>query len=107
MSFTPRFSMNDFSNWFANQNGVEDFFQIQKTSLNPLDKFVGGIAHPKVSKNKLLETVVSSHDKEEVICEFKRNGGVIVDTNQKNLCIKLENGMDFEMPRFCVKVTKS
>lgn len=107
MGCAPRFSMSDFKNWFAKQGDVEQFFELQEEKSDPLAKFIGHEARPKVSKNKLLEKIeATSGDIHELIHEFCEDGGTISDVNGKNLCIETEGG-HFEMPRFCVKVLRS
>jgi len=106
MGHAPKFNFNEFKDWFSQQGDVEKFFEIDKEDANPLSKFVGHDATPKVSKNKLLETVESaSGDEFELITEFCEDGGVITDVNGKNLCIETDGG-SFELPRFCVKVLR-
>lgn len=106
MSHAPRFSMSEFQKWFSKQDDVKNFFEIQEENANPLAKFVGHEARPKVSKNKLLEKIEeASGDEYELIHEFCEDGGSISDVNGKNLCIETEGG-HFELPRFCVKVLR-
>lgn len=103
MGYAPRFHMNEFAKFFSKEE--EQFFDIKEEKVDPLSKFVGHTARAKVSKNKLLETIESPKgDSDELIQEFCENGGIITNTNGKNLCIETEDGGSFEIPRFCIRI---
>lgn len=108
MGYAPKFNINEFAKFFSKEEKVKQFFDIKEEEVDPLSKFVGHNARAKVSKNKLLETIESpSGDSMEIIQDFCQNGGVITNTNGKNLCIETDNGDSFELPRFCVKILQN
>jgi hypothetical protein len=95
------FSMDQFKKWLSEQDQVKE-----TPKESPLNKFVGHMAHAKVSRRKLLEKIEeASNDEFELIEEFRNEGGQIYDVNGAHLCIETDGGT-FEIPRFCVKIVR-
>jgi len=83
---------------------MEEFFELNQEESNPLDKYIGESARPKVGKNKFLDRIQEASTEEfELVEDFFENGGDIIDTNDENLCIEVGSGT-FEIPAFCVKI---
>lgn len=99
-------SIHDFRKWFSEQNDLNHFFNTQKESSSPYDKFVGKRAKSKVGESKLLERVETEDDIHVIVESFLTSGGTVVGIDGKNLQIETKEGI-FLVPRFCVKVRKS
>ena len=97
----PRFSLQDFKEFLSKDEDMKKFFEISPSS----DDDISGVeAMPKVSKKKILENIeVETGDVDEVVEEFMKNGGSIVESEGKKYLITTESG-DFRIPMFCVGI---
>lgn len=102
MTDRPR-SLSDFKNWFSDQNGMSDFFSFNE---DPNEKYIGNPVKSKVSEGKLLEKVECSDDAEQLIAEFKADGGTVIAIEGKRVHVEVDSG-EFFIPRFCVKIKKT
>ena len=100
MSHRP-LSLSDFKNWFSEQQGMSDFFEIS----NAEDKYVGNRVRPKVSEEKMLERIETDDDADQLIQEFIEEGGVVTGVEGKQIYIETSSG-EFSLPRFCVKIRR-
>ena len=95
-------SISDFKDWFSDQQGMSDFFNIQ----DPNEKYIGNPVKPKVSEGKLLEKIECEDDAEQLVAEFKAKGGTVLFVEGKKVHVEVESG-EFLIPRFCVKIKKT
>jgi hypothetical protein len=93
-------SLKDFKNWLAGQQGMSNFFNIEKDAL---DEVIGKPVKSKVSQKKMLEKIETTDDAEALIEEFIKNGGTVLSIEGKMVNIEVESG-EFSLPRFCVKI---
>ena len=98
-------SISDFKNWFSDQKGMSDFFNFQ---ADPNEKYIGNPVKPKVSEGKLIERIECEDEDnaEQLIAEFRVNGGTVVSIEEKKVCVEVDSG-EFLIPRFCVKIKKT
>ncbi len=96
-------SISDFKNWFSDQKGMSDFFNFQ---ADPNEKYIGNPVKPKVSEGKLLERIECEEDAEQLIAEFKAEGGTVISIEDKKVQVEVDSG-EFLIPRFCVKIKKT
>lgn len=102
MENKPR-SISDFKDWLSEQQGMSDFFNIQ---MDANEKYIGNPVKPKVSAEKLLEKIECDNDAEQLVEEFKLEGGTVLAIEDKKVHVEVDSG-DFVIPRFCVKIKKS
>jgi hypothetical protein len=95
-------SISDFKDWFSDQKGMSDFFNFQ---ADPNEKYIGNAVKPKVSEGKLLERIECDDDAEQLVAEFKSDGGTVVAIEGKRVHVEVDSG-EFFIPRFCVKIKK-
>ena len=96
-------SISDFKDWFSDQQGMSDFFNFQ---ADPNEKYIGNPVKPKVSEGKLLEKIECDNDAEQLVAEFKAEGGTVLSIEDKKVHVEVESG-EFLIPRFCVKIKKT
>lgn len=96
-------SISDFKNWFSDQKGMSDFFNFH---TDPNEKYIGNPVKPKVSEGKLLEKIECDDKSEQLIAEFRADGGTIISIEDNKVHVEVESG-EFLIPRFCVKIKKS
>jgi len=96
-------SISDFKDWFSDQNGMSDFFNFQ---ADPNEKYIGNRVKSKVSEGKLIEKIECDDDAEQLVAEFKLNGGTVLSVEGKKVHVEVDSG-EFIIPRFCVKIKKS
>jgi len=100
------FSIYEFKKWLAHHAGNVDFtepklkFEIEK------DPLIGAKAQLKVNESRLFTLINTSADKDNIVLEFIRSGGIIKENNGKRLLISVPAG-DFSVPRFCVQIAKA
>ena len=104
-----KLSLHDFKKWMSDQDNdgcITEFFNIEKIDAeNPYEKYIGCEVKSKVSESKLYDKVETDGDQDELIYEFKKSGGTIVETEGKMLTVETESGQ-MKLPRFCVKIRK-
>lgn len=105
MNRNPSFSLNDFKNWFSDQSGLNEFFDLSKRTggIKPGDEMIGREVYAKVSAKKLIERIEPEEgDAESLVEDLIENGGMVLSVDGKNLLVEVEIG-SFYIPRFCVK----
>jgi hypothetical protein len=71
------------------------------------EKYIGKEVVAKLSSNKLMQKVeAEADDPTEIIEDFVKDGGVVVDVEGINVIIEADNGETFSLPRFCVTLRK-
>lgn len=89
------FSVDDFKKWIEKDHKV-----------TPKDEAIGGLVESVVSNKRLAaKMVVEDGDQEELIEDFRKNGGKIIDVQAKGFLIEVNAG-SFFIPKFYV-ATKS
>ena len=102
---TKQRSINDFKNWLSEQNGMSEFFNINKNLEDSNEKYIGQPVRAKVSEGKLLERAKTNQDVVQIVQEFVEDGGVVLSVEGKKVNIQVESG-ELALPRFCVKIKK-
>lgn len=95
-----KFSLDDFKSWLTDN---EEVHEEPAPVADVQSKFVNKFAESKVSLKKLVEKIETDGDVEELAAAFEEHGGVIIDTEGKNLIIQLDEGT-ISIPRFCVEI---
>jgi len=88
----PNFSLDDFKKWMKDHGdfSVEHF---ERKSLE------GTLVESKISSRKLAERmVIEKGNLHEIAQDFKKNGGIIVEVNDRNFLVKVDSGT-FYIPR--------
>lgn len=98
-------SLKDFKDWLSEQNGMSEFFQIEKDREDDNDKYVGKEVRSKVGESKLVEKIESDYDPVQIVSEFLEKGGKVLSVDGRKITIEVDSG-EFTLPRFCVKIRK-
>lgn len=99
-------SLKEFKHWLSdNQNGLSNFFNINREQIDEEDEFAGKEVRPKVGESKLLERIDTEDDPVQLVREFLESGGTVLAVEDKKISIEVESG-EFTIPRFCVRIKK-
>lgn len=96
------FSCDDFKKWVKDQ---EDFPHLE--SMNHTDDLIGTHIQSKISTKKLSVKITPEEgDIDDLIEDFKRDGGFIKDTDGTNFLVEVDSGT-FTISRQYVKEASS
>jgi hypothetical protein len=99
-------SLKEFKDWLSeHQDGLSNFFNINREQPDEEDEFVGREVRPKVCESKLLERIETEDDPIQLVQEFIESGGTVLAVEGKKVSIEVESG-EFTIPRFCAKIKK-
>jgi arsenate reductase-like glutaredoxin family protein len=99
-------SLKEFKHWLSDhQDGLSEFFNINREQIDKEDEFAGKEVRSKVGESKLLERINTDDDPVQLVQEFLESGGTVLVVEDKNVSIEVESG-EFTIPRFCVKIKK-
>lgn len=90
-------NINDFKKWMQKQDE-------QSAQMEDNDNSIVGISvKSKINKRKLYERIdVEDGAIEELVADFRENGGTVVDVDGEHLMIEVESG-SFYIPKKFVK----
>lgn len=99
-------SLKEFKHWLSeHQDGLSEFFNINREQTDEEDEFVGKEVRSKVGETKLLERISTEDDPVQLVQEFLESGGTILAVEGKKVSIEVESG-EFTIPRFCVRIKR-
>lgn len=99
-------SLKEFKDWLSShQDGLSEFFSINREQMDEQDEFVGKEVKAKVGEEKLLERIETEDDPVQLVQEFLESGGTILSVEGKRFSIEVESG-EFTIPRFCTRIIK-
>jgi hypothetical protein len=89
------FSFDDFKKWMLQQNGF--------SSTIPRINYIGISVDSNIPKRKLSPYIcVRDGTLEELVNDFSKHGGIVVDIDGKHLVIEVNSG-SFSIPENCVR----
>lgn len=90
----PSFALNDFKKWMSNEEEVNS---------NKCHLF-GIRVESRINSKRLMDKIeIKEGDLTEVVKEFKKYGGIILDTDSdQNFLIEVDSG-SFLIPKYLVK----
>lgn len=98
-------SLQEFKHWLSEQDGLPEFFNINREQEDPNDTYIGKEVRAKVSEGKLLQRIETEDDPVQLVHEFMESGGTILSIEGKIVNVEVESG-EFSIPRFCLKIKK-
>jgi len=99
------FSIHEFKKWLHSHADNVDFTEPKLKLELDKDPLIGARAELKATENRLFSLVETHANKDKVILEFIKSGGIIKENQGKRLLITVPAG-DFSIPRFCVQIVK-
>lgn len=96
----PNFSFDDFKKWMDSHDNKESETHEPYQFEN---NFLGLKVESKINSRKLLSKVIAEEGElEELIVDFKKHGGEIIEVNGKDFLIEVSSGK-FYLSRYYVK----
>lgn len=88
----PSFSLYGFKKWIFEQKDLSNFFDIKPEEIESED-ILETTVYPSINKKKLLEKIKTNADNiEELIEDFKENGGIVKKIKGKSIIVEVEKG---------------
>ena len=90
MKEPSKFSLDEFKRWMKENSSNSPLIERPK---NPL---IGIQVESKISFKRLLEKILDQNgDLEEIAHDFHKNGGTILESEDKRFCIEVKSGSFF------------
>lgn len=84
-----KFSLDNFKKWMRHDKSIAPKMKMERTE----ETFIGLEVEPKISIKRLSSVIeIDNGLTEEVIADFKKNGGRITSVEGKNFMIECDSG---------------
>lgn len=92
------FSLDDFKKWIAEQDRKRSNKRVVHNSL------VGTLVESRISPKRLKDRMmIEEGDSKELIRDFIKDGGIVLEVNDKDLLIQVDSGTFYLSRKYITK----